>query len=487
LPERNPAPEGGRALDARILVADDDPLVRDTLAEVLSSFGCQVDSRSDGQEALDAIKDEAYDVIFLDYRMPALNGIEVLREIVALHPEAAVVLITGEGSEEVARNAFKMGAFDYITKPLGRIEDLEIVVNQALERQRLRSENQNLRLENQGLRSLISSKYSFSNIVGGTRELRGIFDLIDRVASTRSTVLITGESGTGKELIARALHDRSGRRERPFVSVNCGALPDNLLEDELFGHVRGAYTDAVSDRPGRFEQAHQGTLFLDEIGNMSQNLQVKLLRVLQEREVTPLGSTRRVAVDVRIVAATNIDLRQMMEEKHFRKDLYYRLNVIHIKLPSLQERRSDIPILVSHFLAKFCADMRMPLKTFSPAALREMMRFPWPGNVRQLENVVERALALSGDQTLLDVADLPDEVRFAQKVHLPEIPENGETLDLSALVADFEGRLVLHALEKAEWVKSRAARLLNLKRTTLIEKMKRLGIPLRRSDREGAS
>ena len=483
----DPAPAGGRVLDAKILVVDDDPQIRDTLDAVFTSFGCQVNLRADGEQALAAIREDAYDVIFLDYRIPGVDGIGVLREAVALYPEAAVVLITGEGSEEVARDAFKMGAFDYVTKPFRRVEDLEIIVTQAMERQRLRRENLSLRRENQDLRGLISHKYSFKNIVGDTKELRRIFDLIDRVASTRTTILITGDSGTGKELIAKALHCHGDRRDRPFVSVNCGALPDNLLEDELFGHVRGAYTDAVADRPGRFEQAHQGTLFLDEIGNMSQNLQVKLLRVLQEREVTPLGSTRRVEVDVRIVAATNTDLRQMMEEKGFRKDLYYRLNVIHIRLPSLQERKGDIPILIDHFLARFCADMKLAPRSFSPAALREMMGFSWPGNVRQLENVVERALALSGDNTLLDVEDLPEEIRCVERVRAPEVPLDGDGIRLDTVVSDFEGRLVLQALEKTDWVKTRAARLLNVKRTTLIEKMKRLGIPLRQGPADRVS
>ena len=425
------------------------------------------------------MKEEAYDVIFVDYRIPKVDGMGVLREAAALSPETSVVLITGEGSEEVARDAFKFGAFDYVVKPFRKIEDLEIIITQAMERQQLRRENTELRRENLDLRTLIDHKYSFKNIIGSTREMRKVFDLIDRVASTRSTVLITGESGTGKELIARALHHHSDRKDAPFVSVNCGALPDSLLEDELFGHVRGAYTDAVGDRMGRFEQAHRGTLFLDEIGTMSQNLQVKLLRVLQERELTPLGSARRVEVDVRIITATNTDLRLMMEERKFRKDLYYRLNVIHITLPALQQRRGDVPLLISHFLSKFCAEMHLAPRTFAAAAMREMMSYSWPGNVRQLENVVERALALSGDRTVLDVDDLPDEIRSAPKVALPPLQLERDGIHLNSAVSDFEGRLLLQALESTQWVKSRAARMLNIKRTTLIEKMKRLGIPMK--------
>jgi len=478
---------GETTLDAKILVVDDDPGVRETLDAVFSSFGCRVNLRSDGEEALAAIKEESYDVIFIDYRMPKMDGIGVLREAVALSPEAAVVLITGEGSESIARDAFKLGAFDYVSKPFRKVEDLEIIVAQAIERQQLRRENNELRRQNTDLRSLIDSKYSFKSIVGGTREMRKIFDLIERVASTRSTVLVTGESGTGKELIAKALHFHSDRKDRPFVSVNCGALPDNLLEDELFGHVRGAFTDAISDRMGRFEQAHQGTLFLDEIGNMSQNLQVKLLRVLQEREFTPLGTTRRVDVDVRIVAATNDDLREMIDARRFRKDLYYRLNVINIRMPSLRERRGDIALLASHFLEKCCDEMKMPRKAFSPAAVRELLAYPWPGNVRQLENVVERAVALSGDRAVLDLDDLPDEIRGGERISLPDLRLDADGIHLDTAVSDFEGRLVMQALEKSGWVKTRAARLLNVKRTTLIEKMKRLGIPLKASRPDGPS
>ncbi|HKY31240.1 MAG TPA: sigma-54 dependent transcriptional regulator [Candidatus Polarisedimenticolia bacterium] len=460
-------------------MVDDDPQVRETLGEVLGSLGCQVRLGADGEEALAAMREEPYDVVFVDYRMPKVDGLEVIREAAALHPEAAVVLITAEGSEEVARAAFKRGAFDYMVKPLRSLGDVEIILHQAIERKRLRRENNELRRQNDDLRAILDAKYSFKNIVGDTREMRAIFELIDRVASTRSTVLITGDSGTGKELIAKALHHHSDRKDRMFVSVNCGALPDNLLEDELFGHVRGAFTDAISDRMGRFELAHRGTLFLDEIGTMSQNLQVKLLRVLQEREITPLGSTRRVQVDVRIVAATNTDLRRMIEERRFRKDLYYRLNVIHINLPCLKDRRGDIPLLAGHFLARFCADMGMPPKSFTTAALREMMSYAWPGNVRQLENVVERAVALSGPRETLDVEDLPEEVRGGEAVLLPALRLDTGGISLDSAVSDFEGRLLLQALESSGWVKTRAARLLNIKRTTLIEKMKRLGIPLK--------
>ena len=455
--------------------------MRQTLGEIVAARGCAVELRADGEEALAAIREEPFDVVFVDYRMPKVDGMGVLQEVVALYPDAAVVLITGEGSEMVARDAFKIGAFDYIAKPFHRVEDVEIVLDQALERQRLRRENGALRRENLYLKQRVEHR-GCQDIVGNAEAMRSVYDLIDRVASTRSTVLITGESGVGKELIARALHRQSDRVERPFVSVNCGALPDTLLEDELFGHVKGAFTDAVGDRMGRFELADKGTLFLDEIATMSQNLQVKLLRVLQEREITPLGSTQRKMVDVRIIAATNNDLRQMIDDGTFRKDLFYRLNVIHITLPPLRDRRADIPLLAAHFLEKYCEEMGLPLKAFSPSALRLMMKASWPGNVRQLENLVERAVALSAERTVLDAEDLPEDLFGGERpAMIPALTVAGDGLHLDTAVSDFEERLVIQALENTDWVKTRAARLLNIKRTTLIEKMKRLGIPLKNS------
>jgi len=473
-------PRGGTVIRVtpKVLVVDDDPGIRATFEEMLRSCGCDVESSEDGESALHAIKNEAYEVVFVDYRLPKADGMEILAEVKAFHPETEVVVITGEGNEQLVRAAFKSGALDYITKPV-RIADLEIVVHQALERQRLRRENQELRRQNRDLKLLIDSKYSFKNIIGSTLVMRHVFDLIKRVAPTRSTILITGESGTGKELIARAIHHESDRADRPFVAVNCGALPDNLLEDELFGHVRGAFTDAVADRMGRFEQADHGTLFLDEIGNMSQNLQVKLLRVLQEKEFSPLGSTRHVSTDVRIIAATNSDLKEEMEAKRFREDLYYRLNVIHVGLPRLADRREDLPMLIQHFLGKCCAENQRGPKVWSPAALRSLLAYEWPGNVRQLENVIERAVALSGDRSVLDSEDLIDEIRQRGGTDRVDLTLEPDGIALDRAVGNYEEKLLLQALERSGWVKTRAARLLNIKRTTLIEKMKRLGIPLR--------
>jgi DNA-binding NtrC family response regulator len=473
------AAKAARAAAApRILVIDDDAGVRTMFEEVLKSLGCEVVTAGDGEAALGAIKREVYEVVFVDYQLPKVDGLQVLKEVKAFHPETEVVMITGMGSEQTVRSAFKSGAMDYITKPV-KLSDLEIVLQGALDKQRLRKENQELRRQNENLKSLLDSKYSFKSIIGNSKEMRDVFDLVKRVAATRSTIMITGESGTGKELIARAVHLESDRVDKPFVAVNCGAMPDSLLEDELFGHARGAFTDASSDRSGRFEEADGGTLFLDEVGTMSQNLQVKLLRVLQEREFSPLGSTRKVKVDVRIIAATNSDLRVAMEKNEFRKDLFYRLNVIGIKLPRLSERREDLPLLINHFLQRCCRENGAPEKSWSPAAVRCLLAYDWPGNVRQLENAVERAVALTGGRTLLDEEDLPDEIRVKGRRERGEIHLDSDGILLDRVVGQFEEGLLLEALERTAWVKTRAAKLLHIKRTTLIEKMKRFGIPLR--------
>ncbi len=382
-------------MQARILVVDDDPQVRDTLAEVFAARGCQVSMSGDGEEALSAIRSEAFDLVFLDYRIPKVDGMQVLREAVALQPELAVVLVTGEGSEGVAREAFKLGAFDYLVKPIRRIDDLEIIFRQAMERRTLRLENTRLKRQNDDLRTILDEKYSFRNIVGDTREMRAIFQMIDRVASTRSTVLITGESGTGKELIARALHYHSDRRDRAFVSVNCGALPDTLLEDELFGHVRGAFTDATRDREGLLAAAHTGTLFLDEIGELPLSLQAKLLRVLQSQEFRRIGDDADRRVDVRIITATNRDLDQLVAGGTFRQDLYYRINVFPMHLPPLRARPEDIALLVHHFVQKYRGRLARPIDGVSSAALARFAAYDFPGNVRELENKVHQAMVIA--------------------------------------------------------------------------------------------
>jgi DNA-binding NtrC family response regulator len=465
---------GGAA--ARILFIDDDAAIREVFVAQLESFGHDVAAAASGEEALQVIRNEVFDVLLVDQRMPGMDGLAVLQQALELYPDLVVIVLTAHGSVESAVRALKMGAHDYFEKPVNNwkehFEELRLSIQRALDQKRLRRENQ-------VLRSQIEERFSDRNMVGTNREMKGIFRLIDTVAPTRSTVLITGESGTGKELIARALHHRSDRRDGPFVPVNCGALPDNLLEDELFGHVRGAFTDAVGTRIGRFAQADGGTLFLDEVGTMSPNLQVKLLRVLQEREFTPLGATERRTVDVRIIAATNVDLKKEMEERRFREDLFYRLNVIQIHLPALRDRRDDIPLLVNHFLEAFRAQLGTGPCRFDQEAMRCIMGYLWPGNVRQLENVIERAVTLSSAREVLQVGDLPEELQRTDRMVMPAVRIDEDGISLDRVMADFEGRLVTQALENANWTKTRAARLLNIKRTTLIEKMKRLGIPLK--------
>ncbi len=457
---------------SQLLVVDDDAGLCTVLGEALRGGGHEVRIASHGDKVLHQLELEPADLVILDMVLPGVDGLQLLADLSRVQPGTPVIMMTGHASVGSAITAMKMGAFDYIVKPL-RLDEVELVVAKALEQRRLRRENQRLRNE-------LATRDWTGDLVGRSPAMQRVLDLVGRIAPTRSTVLITGASGTGKEMVARAIHTHSEYREGPFVSVNCGALPDALLEDELFGHVRGAFTDAVGDRAGRFEQADGGTLFLDEIGTMSASLQVKLLRVLQEREFTPLGSTRRVKTDVRIVAATNADIRQSVERKEFREDLYYRLNVIQIALPTLRERADDIPLLVRHFLERHAAESGTPPKRFSREAMRVLCTYPWPGNVRQLENVIERCVALCGNSEELAARDLPDEIAAADPAPAPSAPDlTAGTLDLERLVRDFEERMIYRALQDSGWVKTRAATRLNIKRTTLIEKMKRLGIPLR--------
>jgi two-component system, NtrC family, response regulator AtoC len=461
----------------KILVVDDDEGVRQILTETLGSAGYVVTGAESGERAIAAVRESPFDLVILDMVLPRIDGLAVLREMGTVRPDTPVVMVTGYASVETAIKAMKMGASDYLVKPF-RVDEVELVVAKALERSRLRRENVSLRRQLEG-------NYGVHNIVGQSAAMRRVLSLVDQVASNRSTVLITGASGTGKELVARALHFNGDRRSAPFVSVHCGGIPESLLEDELFGHVKGAFTDAIADRPGRFETAGGGTLFLDEIGSLSTNLQVRLLRVLQDREVQPLGSTRKVPVDVRVVAATHVDLKKALDEGRFREDLYYRLNVIHLHLPTLRERREDIPLLVQHFLSRHCREMNLPAKRFNTDALRVLGEAAWQGNVRQLENVVERAVALSYGKDELGREDLPREILEEGLVEMPPMQVGGDGFSLDEVLASYEQRMLYQALEHSGWVKTRAAELLKIKRTTLIEKMKRLGIPLKGSAGSG--
>jgi DNA-binding NtrC family response regulator len=460
-----------------LLVEDEAPL-REAIAEQLRDRGYMVEEAASGEAAVSRLSEFAFDVIVTDLRLPGIDGAAVIDAALERYPDIVAIVVTGYGTVKGAVEAIKRGAWDFVSKPF-QIEELLHALEAALEQRRLKSENAYLRAQ-------LDARYRFEGLIGKSPAMKRLFHLLETVAPTGSTILITGETGTGKEVVARAIHHGSPRRVHRFVALNCSAIPETLLEAELFGHVRGAFTGAIGSRQGRLEQAHRGTLFLDEVGTMSASLQTKLLRVLQEREFERIGDSTSTKVDVRVIAATNSDLGRMVAEGQFREDLFYRLNVIPVHMPPLRERREDIPLLVQHFLEKYRpADPRAaaagaqttkpaPL-TVSQEAMRRLMSYQWPGNVRQLENAIERAAAFSGGRSLIDVADLPPELAkpdaapMASAVSLPE-----EGVDLDALVASIERELIQRSLERTGGNKGQAARLLNLKRTTLVEKLKRL-------------
>jgi DNA-binding NtrC family response regulator len=451
------------------LYVEDEAALREVVAERLAERGFEVVQVSNGEEALERLAEFAFDIVITDLRLPGIDGARVIEQAVASYPDIIGIIVTGFGTVKDAVDAIKRGATDFIAKPF-QFEELLLVLDGALEQRRLKSENAYLR-------SQLEQRYRFEGIIGRSRPMRDLFQLLETVAPTGSTILVTGETGTGKELVARAIHHNSPRRANRFVALNCSAIPETLLEAELFGHVRGAFTGAVANRPGRFEQAHKGTLFLDEVGTMSIALQMKLLRAVQEREFEKVGDSRPTKVDVRVIAATNSDLAQMVRDGAFREDLYYRLNVIPIHLPPLRERRDDIPLLVQHFLDRFCRELvpSRPVLTVSQQAMRRLMGHTWPGNVRQLENALERAVALSGGREQIQVADLPPDVQEVGGASMPQdfaLPEEG--IDFEEYVSKVELDLIKQSLERTGGNKGRAAQLLNLKRTTLVEKLKRL-------------
>jgi DNA-binding NtrC family response regulator len=449
-----------------LLLVEDESALREAIAEQLTDRGYAVEQAESGEAALARLAEFAFDVIVTDLRLPGIDGTAVLDAAVERYPDIVAIVITGYGTVKGAVEAIKRGAWDFVSKPF-QIDELMHVLNAALEQRRLRSENAYLRAQ-------LEERYRFEGLIGKSPVMKRLFELLETIAGTNSTILITGETGTGKEVAARAIHHNSPRRSQRFVALNCSAIPESLLEAELFGHVRGAFTGAVGNRQGRIEQAHKGSLFLDEVGTMSVGLQVKLLRVLQEREFERVGDSHTTKVDVRVIAATNSDLVAMVDDGTFQEDLYYRLNVIPVTLPPLRQRREDIPLLVQHFLEKLRADGR-PVLTVSQDAMRRLMSSPWPGNVRQLENTIERAVAFGGTRGQIDVSDLPPEFVEPDASPLPAsipLPESG--LDLPALVSRIERELIGRSLERTGGNKGEAARLLNLKRTTLVEKLKRL-------------
>jgi len=467
-------PESQRHL---LLVEDEAPL-RAAVAAQLTDRGYDVHEAGTGEDAIAKLAEFAFDIIITDLRLPGIDGSSVVEAAVGRYPEIIAIVVTGYGTVKDAVEAIKCGAWDFVSKPF-QFDELLHALDSALEQRRLKSENAYLRAQ-------LEERYRFEGIVGKSRAMAKLFQLLETVAPTNSTILVSGETGTGKEVVARAIHHNSPRRMNRFVALNCSAIPESLLEAELFGHVRGAFTGAVGNRVGRLEQAHKGTLFLDEVGTMSAGLQMKLLRVLQEREFERVGDSHTIKVDVRVIGATNSNLLQMVEDGEFREDLYYRLNVIPVELPPLRERKEDIPLLVQHFLDKLQEEAarppgdRMlgqparPALTVSQEAMRRLMAFQWPGNVRQLENAIERAVALSAGRSQIDVIDLPADIQQAQETVLASpvlLPEGG--LDLDAFVTNIERELIERSLERTGGNKGQAARLLGLKRTTLVEKLKR--------------
>lgn len=449
------------------MLIDDDLEILDLVGSFLEMKGYEVDAAESGGDGLRLYERHRHQLVITDYMLPDVNGLDISRQILDTDPDCILILITGHGTIENAVTAIKAGVFDYILKPFD-LKQIEVAVHKAQKAMDLRSENKRLR-------EAMAETEEADQIIGRSRGIHDLKTMIRRISPTQSTVLITGESGTGKELVAKAVHAASPRRDGPFVPINCGAIPDTLLEDELFGHVKGAFTDAIGERTGKFEQAEGGTIFLDEIGTMSLALQAKLLRVLQEREFTPLGSEESRKVDVRVIAATNVNLQREIKENRFRDDLFYRLNVIPVRIPPLRERKEDIVELIDYFNTRFSNLMGFPPIRFEPRAIKAVFEYEWPGNVRQLENFVERMIVLQPEGGVVRFEELPGEIRNRQDLE-ENIYDLEKGIDLKQLVENMERSYILRAMESSNGVKSEAARMLGLKRTTLIQKIKKLGI-----------
>jgi len=455
----------------RILIVDDEEVLRDVLDAVLRREGFDVVMAASGEQALAVLdEDEEIDLVILDVMLPGISGIDTLRAMRISNPNLPVIVITAYSSIDGAIEAMKQGAFHYIPKPF-KNEEVVLTVNKALEQRRLSRENERLKAE-------LSQKYAYSNIIGKSEPMRKVFEMIRLAAPSRSNILIAGESGTGKELVAKAIHHASPRARNAIVTVNSGSLPPELLESSLFGHMKGAFTGAIATKRGLFEVADGGSIFLDEIGNINLETQAKLLRVIQEREFMRLGSVDVIKVDVRIIAATNVELTKLMSDGRFREDLYYRLNVITITLPPLRRRREDIPLLIAHFLDKYSEENKRKVREVTPETMRTLMDHSWPGNVRELENTIERAVVLcTGDRISPDL--LPDYLRYPVDTEQPATVVPAEGLSLKDSVSRYERAMILQSLEMANGVQKRAAELLQLKPSTLNEMMKRLGIHTR--------
>jgi len=453
----------------RLLIMDEDRIILQSLSQFLAREGYSTQITDDPDDALARLEGSPFELLLADINMPGVKAGDFLRTVRRRFPQVVVIVITGYGSIEGAVEAIKLGAFDYLTKPI--IDDeIRVVVEKAARQQALLFENQTLRHQ-------LDLHFGLENIVGHHPSMLKVFDLVEAVADSRTTVLMTGESGTGKSLLARAIHHRSSRRDRPFVEVSCGALPETLLESELFGHVKGAFTGAVADKPGRFMTVDGGTIFLDEINSASPTMQVKLLRVLQERCFEPVGSSQTKTVDVRVILATNTDLARLVAEQKFRQDLYYRINVVNIRLPSLAQRVSDIPLLAANFLRRFNREIGKEVLGFSAAAMAAMQRYHWPGNVRELENAVERAVVLCR-RPQIELEDLPETIAAAGQPDPSSggADGNGEAdrpLPLAQALEGPERRIIERALKRNGWNRQATARELNINRTTLYKKMRR--------------
>jgi DNA-binding NtrC family response regulator len=460
----------------RLMILDEDRIILQSLAQFLRREGYEVKTSDNPEDALNQLDAGQTELLLADINMPGVKPAEFLRDVRRRFPHVVTIVITGYGSIEGAVEATKMGAFDYLTKPIVD-DEIRLIVEKAVRQQ-------SLLFENQTLKQQLDLRFGLENIVGHDYKMLKIFDLVGAVADSRTTVLMSGESGTGKSLVARAIHHRSPRRDKPFIEVSCGALPETLLESELFGHVKGAFTGAIADKPGRFLAADGGTIFLDEINSASQAMQVKLLRVLQERAFEPVGSSDTKTVDVRVLLASNVDLAQLVAEQKFRQDLYYRVNVVTVRMPSLRERLSDIPLLAGHFMRKFAQETGREVVGFSDAAMAAMQRYNWPGNVRELENAIERAVVLSR-RPQIDVDDLPEPVQFFNAPR-PAASRGGEAFDvpmpLEQALEGPERRIIEAALHRNGWNRQNTAAELDINRTTLYKKMRKYRLDLGESN-----
>jgi DNA-binding NtrC family response regulator len=458
-----------QASQPTVLVVEDEQELRQIIADSLEAKGFAVAQALDAADATSRLEGFAYDALVVDLRLPDANGMSLLDAALARYPEIRCVVITGWGGVEEAVTAMKHGAIDFLIKPF-ELSRLAQILSTDMNERRLQQENAELRAK-------LHDRFGFESVIGQSAAMQHVFSSLELVAPMNSTVLIQGETGTGKELIARTIHYNSPRRDQNFVAFNAAAIPEGLVEAELFGHIKGAFTGAVNSRVGRFEMAHKGTLFIDEVASMSLSLQAKLLRALQEREVERVGESRPFKFDIRLIAASNLDLRKLVKDGSFREDLFYRLNVVPIGLPPLRSRREDVVLLAQHFVAKSCKHNGVPRRTLSQAALRALMGYSWPGNIRQLENAIEHAVAVSGVATEILPEMLPEDVRSpgrSSMVTPVTIPDEG--VDFSAIMNALERELITRGLEKTGGNKRQAARLLNLSRTTLIDKLQRLGV-----------